>query len=137
VLWEIADVVEQIFRIACTENLYPRAEEFDAAACDYQAAHGLSYSKMCEQMRQYGTLSEIHERAQVIALMRFYRARWRVWDPEGRRVRLPSRQSRPASRKRLRKCTTTSKGEKALLTGGVSSGVKSGLSVETSTIIST
>jgi hypothetical protein len=38
---------------------------------------------MCAAMRQYGTLSEVHERAQVIALMRFYRARWRPWDPEG------------------------------------------------------
>jgi hypothetical protein len=87
VLWEVADIVEQIYTIALTENLYPRPEEFDAAACDYQADHGLTYSKMCEAMRQYGTLTEIHERAQVIALMRLYRARWRPWDPEGRRVR--------------------------------------------------
>jgi hypothetical protein len=33
--------------------------------------------------RQYGTLGEIHERAQVITLMRFYEARWRPCDPEG------------------------------------------------------
>jgi hypothetical protein len=36
-------------------------------------------------MRQYGAL---RERAQVIALMRLYRARWRPWDPEG-----PARQA--------------------------------------------
>jgi hypothetical protein len=89
VLWEVADVVEQIFRIAYTENLHPRPEEFDAAACDYQADHGLTYSGMCEAMRQYGTLSEIRQRAQVISLMRLYERRWRPWDPEGRRVRLP------------------------------------------------
>jgi len=52
VLWEVADIVEQIFRIACTE---------------------------------------IHERAQVIALMRLYGRCWRPWEPEGRRARRPSR----------------------------------------------
>jgi len=45
VLWEVADVVEQIFRIACTENLFPRSEEYDAATCDYQADHGLTYGR--------------------------------------------------------------------------------------------
>jgi hypothetical protein len=88
-------------------HLHPRPEEFDAAACDYQAVHGLTYSRMCEQMRQYGALTEIHERAQVIALMRLYANRWRPWDPEGRRDRLPSRQ--PRSEKRPRKRATTSK----------------------------
>ena len=76
VLWEVTDIVEQIFRIACTENLHPRPEEYDAATCDYQAAHRLSAARMHEQMRQYGTLTEIHERAQVIALMRLYTRRW-------------------------------------------------------------
>jgi hypothetical protein len=38
---------------------------------------------MCEQMRQYGTLSEIHQRALLIALIRLYGARWRPSDPEG------------------------------------------------------
>jgi hypothetical protein len=103
VLWEVADVVEQIYRIACTENLHPRPEEYDAAAVDYQAAHGLSYSRMCKEMNQYGALGEIHERAQVIALMRFYRARWRVWDPEGRRKSGPSRQPRRKPEEQPRK----------------------------------
>jgi hypothetical protein len=97
VLWEVADIVEQIFHIACTENLHPRPEEFDAATCDYQAAHALSYSKMCEQMRQCGTLSEIHERAQVIVLMRLYARRWRPLVPEGG-VRRGRRRARPAGR---------------------------------------
>jgi hypothetical protein len=83
VLWEVADIVEQI---SCTENLRPRPEEYDAAACDYQADHGLTYSGMCEAMRQYGTLTEIHERAQVIALMRLYGRRWRPLAPGGRRA---------------------------------------------------
>jgi hypothetical protein len=43
-LHKLADVVEQIFRIAFVEDLHPRPEEYDAAACEYQAAHGLSYS---------------------------------------------------------------------------------------------
>ena len=89
VLWEVADIVEQIFRIACTENLYPRPEEYDAATCDYAAEHGLSVTGMCEAMRQYRTLSEIHERALLIALMRLYGARWRPLDLEGRRARGP------------------------------------------------
>ena len=38
---------------------------------------------MQKALRQYGTLSEIHERAQLIALMRFYARRWRPFDPEG------------------------------------------------------
>jgi hypothetical protein len=42
---------------------------------------------MCEVRHQYGALREIRERAQLIALMRLYRARWRPWDPEGRRVK--------------------------------------------------
>jgi hypothetical protein len=83
VLWEVADIVEQIFRIAYTENLHPRPEEYNAATCDYAAEHGLSVTRLREQMRQYGTLSEIHQRAQVIALMRFYSRRWRPSDPEG------------------------------------------------------
>jgi hypothetical protein len=70
ILWEVADIVEQIFRIACTENLHPRPEEYDAATCDYAAEHGLSMTRMREATRQYGTVGEIHERAQVIALMR-------------------------------------------------------------------
>ena len=100
VLWEVADIVEQIFRIAYTDNLHPRSEDYDAATCDYQADHGLTYAGMCAAMRQYGTLSEIHQRAQVIALMRRYKARWRPWDPEGLRVRPPSRQPKPVPEKR-------------------------------------
>ena len=41
VLWEVADIVEQIFRIAFTENLHLRPEEYDAATCDYRAEHGV------------------------------------------------------------------------------------------------
>ena len=103
VLWEVADIVEQIFRIACTENLHPRPEEYDAATCDYVAEHGLSDSAMRLKMRQYGTLTEIHERAQVIALMRLYGRRWRPLAPEGgvrrgrRRARPPDRTKKSAS----------------------------------------
>jgi hypothetical protein len=102
-LHELADILEQIFYIAYTENLHPRPEEYDAATCDYAAEHGLSYSAMGLAMRQYGTLTEIHERAQVIALMRLYANRWRPWDPEGPRVRHPSRQPKPAPKRQQRK----------------------------------
>jgi hypothetical protein len=78
VLWEVADVVEQIFFIAYTENLHPRPEDYDAATCDYQAAHGLSVSRM--QALGLTAMREFRERAQVIALMRFYERRWRPWD---------------------------------------------------------
>ena len=48
VLLEVADVVEQIFRIACTADLRDiTLEDYDAAACDYQADHGLTYCGMC------------------------------------------------------------------------------------------
>lgn len=70
VLWEVDDVVEQVFRTARTENLHPRPEEYGAATCDYATAHGLPVTSMRLAMRQYGTGSEVHERAQVIALMR-------------------------------------------------------------------
>jgi hypothetical protein len=62
VLWEVADIIEQIFRIACTENLHPRTEDYEAATADYQAEHGLSDSAMRLAWRQYGTTSEVHER---------------------------------------------------------------------------
>jgi hypothetical protein len=95
-LWEVADIVEQIFFIAFVENLHPRPGDYDAATCDYAAEHGLSVTGMGEAMRQSGTLTEIHERAQVIALMRFYAGRWRPWNPEdgvrGRRIARPCRQ---------------------------------------------
>jgi hypothetical protein len=74
-LRELADIFEQIFHIACTKNLHSRPEEYDAAACDYQAAHGLTYS--ASKCTNKGTFSGIHERAQEIALMRLYAKRWR------------------------------------------------------------
>jgi hypothetical protein len=48
-------------------------------------------------MRQYGTLGEIHERAQVIALMRIYGKRWRPLVPEDgiRRGRPKARRDAP------------------------------------------
>ena len=49
---------------------------------------------MCVEMRQLSVSREIRERAQVIALLRFYRVRWRVWDPEGGRFKSPSRQAK-------------------------------------------
>ena len=115
VLWEVADIVEQIFRIACTENLHPRPEEYDAATSDYQAGHGLSDSAMHAALRSSLTaMREVRERAQVIALMRLYRTRWRPWDPEGRRVKPSSRQGKSASETRPRKRSTTSEGKPLL-----------------------
>jgi hypothetical protein len=93
VLWEVADILEQIFRIACTENLHPRVEDFETARRDYQAAHGLTNTSMREGLGLKAS-REILERAQEIVLMRFYEKRWRVWDSEGRRVNL-SRQPKP------------------------------------------
>jgi len=81
---------------ACTENLHPRPEDIEAATCDFAAERRLSANGTATAMREYGTLTEIHERAQVIALMRFYSTRWRPWNPEGRVMRGPSRQPAPA-----------------------------------------
>ena len=55
-------------------------------------------------MQRDGALGgEIRERTQVIALMRFYRARWRPLEPEGGvRLGRPSRRGR-APKERLRK----------------------------------
>jgi len=71
VLWEVADVVEQIFRIAATCNLHPtpRGVRRPRPAI-HRAAHGLTYSRMREEMNEYGAMLEINERAQVTALMR-------------------------------------------------------------------
>ena len=104
ILWEVADIVEQIFRIAFVENLHPRPEDYDAATVDYRAACGLSDSAMREILRS-SSHARVRERAQVIALMRLYRARWRVWDPEGPRARIPSRQPQPckAGKNRMEK----------------------------------
>jgi hypothetical protein len=51
-------------------RVHPRPEDYDAAYCDYQAEHGLSNTAMCETLRQYGHLSEVHERAQASRKMR-------------------------------------------------------------------
>ena len=104
VLWEVADVVEQIFFIAFVKDLTPTSEDRYAAACDYQAECGLSDSAMREALSSsLTTMREVRERAQVIALMRLYSRRWRVWDREGRRGRRPSRQP-PKQRLRKRDC---------------------------------
>src|SRR5215472_13029106 len=85
VLWEVADIVEQIFRIACTEDLRDIApDDYDAAASDYQAAHELSETAMRKALRSSLTaMRKVRERAQVIALMRLYVRRWRPFEPEG------------------------------------------------------
>jgi len=89
VLWEVADTVEQIFRIAATCDLHPRPKDYDAAACDYQAAHGLSDTAMHEALRSSLTaMREIRERAQVIALLRLYAKCWRPLVPEGGHARI-------------------------------------------------
>jgi hypothetical protein len=111
-LHELADILEQMFFIAATCDLDPRPEEIDAAACDYQADHGLSYSKMCEVMGRHGAFSpEIRERAQVIALMCFYRGRWRPWDPEGRRPAQRWRQGKRVPDKPPAKRAAAAKGK--------------------------
>jgi hypothetical protein len=81
VLWEVADIVEQTFRIAYTESLHPRPEEYDAADCDYAAERGLSdrNGRADAPVRH----PERDSRArQVVALIRLYGARRRPLDPE-------------------------------------------------------
>ena len=81
ILWEVADVVEQIFTIALVEDLTPTPEDRYAAILGHQADHGLSVRQMRERLRCcYGTMREFDERARQVRLMRLYAGRWRVWD---------------------------------------------------------
>jgi hypothetical protein len=48
----------------CTENLHLRPEDYDAAYCDYQAAHELSDTARREALRQYSASRAVRERAQ-------------------------------------------------------------------------
>jgi hypothetical protein len=80
ILWEVADIVEQIFTIALVEDLTPTPED-RYAAIGHQADHGLSVPQMRERLRCcYGTMREVDERARQVRLMRLYASRWRVWD---------------------------------------------------------
>lgn len=81
ILWEVADVVEQIFTIALVEDLTPTPEDRYAAILGHQADHGLSVPQMRGCLRCcYGTMRQVDERARQVRLMRLYAGRWRVWD---------------------------------------------------------
>ena len=97
-LWEVADVIEQIYTIAFTQNLYPSSEDRQAAMADYQAEHEFSTHRLCELLRyNYLTMREIEQRAIRVKLMRLYARRWRPWDSEDR---LSMRRARQARRPR-------------------------------------
>ena len=51
VLWELADVVEQIITIAATVNLTPTVDDYGAARCDFMAEHRLSKTRVQDEMR--------------------------------------------------------------------------------------
>jgi hypothetical protein len=51
ILWEVADIVEQIFTIALVEDLTPTPEDRYAAILGHQADHGLSVPQMRERLR--------------------------------------------------------------------------------------
>ena len=72
VLWELADVVEQIFTIAFTENLYPSTEPLRRPS-RYAAEHRLSRTRLESAMR--GSLLamwEVEEIACRLRLLQFY-----------------------------------------------------------------
>jgi hypothetical protein len=50
VLWEIADIVEQTFAIAC-ESLYPTANDRHAATRDYRAERRLTKTRIQDVLR--------------------------------------------------------------------------------------
>ena len=84
-LWEVADVVEQIFCIACVEDLTPTADDRYAAILGFQADHGVSVPQMRERLRSCcEALTEVDQRARQVCLMRMYAKRWRVFDCESR-----------------------------------------------------
>jgi hypothetical protein len=68
ILWEVADVVEQMFTIALVEDLTPTPQDLYAAILGHQADHGLSVPQMRERLRCcYGTMREVDERARQVA----------------------------------------------------------------------
>jgi hypothetical protein len=72
-LWEVADVIEQIYTIAFTENLQPDLEDREAAILDYRAEQKVARTTMQERLRCcYVTMTEIRLRGQLIKLMRLY-----------------------------------------------------------------
>jgi hypothetical protein len=100
-LHELADVVEQVFTIALTENLYPDACDRRAAIADYGAEHGLSCSAMRLGQLPLSASREVEARARVIKLMRIYAGRWRVFNSEG--VQCRRRDNVNAQPRRVRK----------------------------------
>ena len=84
VLWEVANIVEQIFTIAASCDLRDvTAEDREVAIHAYQAEHGLTVTRLRDALRSSLTaVREVRERAQVIALMRLYARCWRPLAPE-------------------------------------------------------
>jgi hypothetical protein len=82
-LWEVADVIEQIFRIAWTEDLHASPEDRYAAILDYQAEHRLAIGRMQEALRSsFTVMQDIDQRASLIKLARLYAKHWRVFDAD-------------------------------------------------------
>jgi hypothetical protein len=111
-LQELADILEQIFFIACTENLHPHPEDFEAANRDYQAEHGILASSMHEL--GLNAMRDIRERAQAIAPMLCEalatvgseggRSGWRRRGRAARQGRQAGRGSAPQPRRSRRRC---------------------------------
>jgi len=87
VLWEVADVVEQIFTLAMTCDLRTvTPEDHEAAVRTYQAEHDLPTTRLREVLRSSLTaMREVDELGRQAKLMRIYMRCWRPCEPEGRK----------------------------------------------------
>ena len=96
-LVEVADVVEQIYRIAFTENLYPSTEDRRAARLEYAAEHRLSRTRLELAMRgSLLAMREVEEIARRLRLLQLYRQRWRPWAPDRKALPVPPSAARRA-----------------------------------------
>jgi hypothetical protein len=85
VLWEVADIVEQIFRIAATCDLRDLTpEDREAAIHAYRAMHDLTVTRLRDALRSSLTaIQEVRELSHQAKLMRNYARCLRPLVPEG------------------------------------------------------
>ena len=80
VLWELLDVVERVFTLACTVNLDDVLPEDHVAGClAYQVDHGMSMTRLREALR--GNLNTMREVRAYTAKAKLDRLYWQGWRP--------------------------------------------------------
>jgi hypothetical protein len=84
-LHELVDILEQIFTIAATCDLRDvTSEDREAAIHAYQAAHGLSATRLRDVPRSsLAAMREVDDLSRQAKLIRIYAKCWRLLVPEG------------------------------------------------------